>query len=274
MLGSFFVGTLPLVAALWWHGSSSRLLVVASCAACGLIIIATASSTPLVAVIVSAAGAAAFLIRYHMRWVRWSILLVLVGLHLIMNAPVWHLVARISVIGGNSAWQRFALIDGAIRHLDEWWLIGSDKGTGHWGYFTFDTTNFYIVQGQHGGLVLLVLFVAAISVAFRACGRTCNVVAGNPSLMALAWGMAVALLAHVVNFFGVAYFGQVWMGWFLLLGMIGSTSANPMALCVARPGTRGRVFSPASPARPGAGRIGPATGHTSGETVWRLAMPE
>ena len=225
LLGCFFAAVLPLTAGYWWQDRRSRALVLTSSAACLLIVIASASATPMLSVAAAGLGAMLFMVRHRMRSLRWGIFLCVVGLHLLMNAPVWHLIARINVIGGSSSWHRFALIDGAIRHLDEWWLFGSDVGTAHWGFFTFDTTNFYIAQGQDGGLLLLGLFVAVIAFGFREVGRGLRRFAGDRGNVIFIWAIGVALWTHAVNHFGVSYFGQVWMGWYLLLGMIGGMAS-------------------------------------------------
>lgn len=225
LLGSFFAALMPLAAACWWQRHCSRALVITSCVACLLIVLATGSATPVTGLMAAFVGAALFGLRHWMRWIRWGVVLVIVVLHFVMNAPVWHLIARVSVVGGNSSWHRFALVDGAIRHIDEWWLLGSDLGTAHWGHFTFDATNQYVVMGQHGGLLLLSLFIGLIVIAFRAVGRTWRRVEGDRRLLILTWGIGLALWVNVVNLFGVAYFGQIWMGWYLVLGMIGSMQA-------------------------------------------------
>jgi hypothetical protein len=231
LAGAFFATLLPLAAAYGWQHRHSRLLALASCSACLVIVVASSSATPITAVAAAGVGAAAFPLRYRMRWIFWGIVLAAVGLHLLMFAPVWHLITRLSIVAGNSSWHRFALIDGAIQHLDEWWLIGSDMGTAHWGHFTFDVTNYYIILGQDGGLLLLALFLLVIATAFREVGRTWRRFVGDRPVLMLAWGLGVALWVHVVNFIGISYFGQIWVAWYLLLGMIGSTvSCRPVAL--------------------------------------------
>ena len=52
---------------------------------------------------------------------RWAFFGTLLLLHLAMNNPVWHLLARVNVVGGSTGWHRYHLIDKAIEHL-EWWV--------------------------------------------------------------------------------------------------------------------------------------------------------
>ena len=63
------------------------------------------------------------------------------------------------------AYHRAALIESAIKHLDEWWLAGTDY-TRHWmpsgipaNENHTDLTNHYIAMGVMGGLLLLLLFI-------------------------------------------------------------------------------------------------------------------
>jgi hypothetical protein len=226
LLGAFFAAVLPLAAGCWGHDRRSRRLVFASCCACALIVFASNSATPLTGVVAAGIGAMLFPFRYRMRWVRWGIAVTVVILHMVMIAPVWHLIARFSVVGGSSSWHRFSLIDGAINHLDEWWLMGSDKGTGHWGNYTFDVTNYYIIQGLHGGLLLLALFVAVMAVSFAEVGKTWRRYVRDRRTLILTWAMGISLWVHAVNLFGVCYFGQAFMGWYLVLGMVGSMAAS------------------------------------------------
>jgi hypothetical protein len=225
LAGLFWASLLPLIAAQRWDARSWRWLGATTVCAALFIIVACSSAGPISGIMFACLGAAAFCVRHWMRWVRWSLLLCGIGLHLVMLAPVWHLIARVSVMGG-SGYHRFQLIDGAIKRIHEWWLCGSDLGTRHWGHFTFDTTNYYVVQGLHGGLGLLGLFVAVIALGFRDVGRTWRCVAGDRLRLATAWALGVALFVHTTSFIAISYFGQINMVWYLLLAMIGSMAAD------------------------------------------------
>ena len=79
-------------------------------------------------------------------------------LDLVMKAPAYYIIARADIIGGSTGWHRAALIDSAIRHLNEWWLIGTDYTrnwmvTGvSWSADNTDITNHYLYLGVLGGL--------------------------------------------------------------------------------------------------------------------------
>ena len=58
-----------------------------------------------------------------------TILACLVGLacvlHIVMKAPVWHLIARITVFDASTGWHRYWVIDQSLRHIGDWWLLGT-----------------------------------------------------------------------------------------------------------------------------------------------------
>lgn len=226
LAGAFWAAALPLAVSQWWGPDRNKTLVVLSFFAMLFIIVASASSTPIFGVLTAVIGAALFRARRYVRMLRWALLFLIVGLHMIMKAPVWHLISRVSAVGGDSGWHRFSLVDGFITHWDEWWLIGSSIGSAHWGHFTFDVTNYYIVQGLHGGILQLALWIAIIALGFAYVGRllaTFDRV--SRAEVILSWSMGVSLLVHAVNHFGVSYFGQIWLGWYLIIGAIGSLYA-------------------------------------------------
>lgn len=231
LAGCFWAALMPLIAARAWAGRRERRQTILGLLAAATIIVFCASSTPIVAVALGLIGAAFFPLRHRMRWVCWGLLLVLVELHLVMRAPVWHLIARGDVIGGSTGWHRYFLINEAINRFDEWWLLGTTS-TDHWGRGLFDLTNQYVLEGVRGGVITLVLFLAVIALAFRDIGRLWRAVADDKPRRIMAWALGVALLIHCGNFIAVSYFGQIYLIWYLLLAVIASLA--PAALCPQR----------------------------------------
>jgi hypothetical protein len=138
-----------------------------------------------------------------------------------MKAPVWHLIARIDLVGGSTGWHRYQLIDRSIKRFGEWWLLGTDS-TAHWGHITTDITNQYVLEGVSGGIVTLVLFVAMIVFAYKGVGTLCRIYRRSHPRLILSWAFGVSLLAHTMMFMAVSYFGQIIVVWYLLLAMIAS----------------------------------------------------
>jgi hypothetical protein len=167
-----------------------------------------------------------------MRLVRWGALFLLVALHLLMEAPVWHLITRVDVIGGSTGYHRYRLIDAAVRYSHEWIVIGTTGGTAHWGPQLRDVTNYYLVQGLNGGIVQLLIFLAILGWGFRDAGRiVCNA-GSDRSSMILGWALGVSLFVHCTSFVGVSYFGQILPLFYLTLATIGSLAG---ATSVTRP---------------------------------------
>jgi hypothetical protein len=165
-------------------------------------------------------------LRKNMRAIRWSLLVTLLALHLVMKAPVWFLVGRVGVFGGSTGYHRALLIDRAIANLGEWWLVGT-KSTASWAEGLFDVTNQYVIEGANGGLLTMFLFIMIIASGFQGVGRSVRAMEDvEPRRDQLCvWAMGAALLAHTVTYMSTSYFDQNIVNWYLLLAMI-SSAAN------------------------------------------------
>lgn len=230
LAGTFWAALLPMMAGLWFRNVSGKMFASVGIMTTGVIVWACASSTPIAATAAAIVGAAVWPFRGMMRWVRWGVFGTLVSLHLVMKAPVWNLLARIDLVGGSTGYQRYALIDAAVHHFSEWAIIGT-QSTAAWGYFMFDVTNQYILEGVRGGLITMLLFIAQIVLAFGAIGRLRRVTAGVRRDEAMVWAMGVALFVHVAAFIAVSYFGQIIVIWYMLLAMACSLDPGPEAAC-------------------------------------------
>lgn len=236
LAGCFWASLLPLFAAqaFFKRGVPWAVAGVSMALMC---IYFSASSTPVMGAAMAVVGGAMFFVREWMRPIRWALLAVLTALHVVMNAPVWHLISRIDVVGGSTGWQRYALIDRSIKHLGEWALLGTSS-TGHWGHAMQDVTNEYLVRGFSGGLLALFLFVAIIAFGFQAAGRLWRKQRGRRPRLILAWALGVSLFVHTVMFVAVSYFGQIEMIFALhlaILGSLASRSRAPVRATAPRP---------------------------------------
>jgi len=135
-----------------------------------------------------------------------------------MRAPVWHLISRISVVGGSTGWHRYFLIDRAISHFGEWLFLGC-RSTAHWGRGLSDITNQYILEGVRGGFITLVLFLVMIYMALRILLRL-SLQQQEHKQQFIIWCLIVTILGHCVAFFGVSYFGQIMMWWYMTLAAV------------------------------------------------------
>jgi hypothetical protein len=221
--GCFWASLMPMFAAIWWKSAEDKIFAITGLITSFVIVVCCSSSTPLMGVISGLIGGLFFLLRRQMRIVRWAVLLTLIALHMVMKAPVWHLISRVSAVGGSTSYFRYALINGAIQHFSEWALLGT-KSTAHWFWGAQDVCNQYVLEGVEGGFVTLCLFVVVIAIAFREVGRLWRLQIRNSYKLALSWALGVSLFVHCTNFIGVSYFDQIWILWYLLLAIIGSLS--------------------------------------------------
>ena len=228
MLGLFWATLIPV-----FIGSSKERrwgkLYWAATAASVFIVFSTTSSTPIFTLACTMCLLPLFRYRRYGCQVAWALCGLTVALHMVMKAPVWHLISRINIIGGSTGYHRYKLIDETIEHFSEWALLGTD-GTAHWGYHLFDITNQYCLEAVRGGLITLSLFVVLLIMAVRVIGRysLCSIPRDKQWL---TWGICVSILAHCVSFFGVSYFGQIRMLLYLTFAIVGTTyekSYNPL----------------------------------------------
>lgn len=242
LAGTFGATSIPLFVGLWLKSKARRLATVGLVAAL-IVVVTTASSGPLMALVTGVLALCAWPFRRHMRAVRWLGLFSLIALHLVMKAPIWFLIGRLSVIIGGTGWARSVLIDEAISHFGEWWLVGTTY-TAHWsannGLIALpdnpnmvDITNQFIVIGVSGGIFPLILFIVLIALAFRAVGATVKRMGGQPfSDQFTVWAMGASLSAYVNSFLSVSLFDQTIVFWYILLAMISSVSAASESLLV------------------------------------------
>jgi hypothetical protein len=224
LAGSFGATLCPLFFALWWQGPRNRVIAVLGILSAVTITIASASSGPAFALMFGILGLIMWNWRQHLRKVRWAIVCTLIGLQVVMKAPVWFLLGRVSLFSGSTGFHRAYVIDHFINHFSEWWLIG-EKNTSHWGAVMSDITNEYVFQGVEGGLLTLVFFIWIISRCFRGVGLTVRGMkdASFPDKMSV-WVLGAALLTHAVNFISISYFDQNIVNWYMLLAMISTVS--------------------------------------------------
>jgi len=226
LAGTFGAVLLPLFVALWWKGKKYRTIVIIGVISSTVMTLACNSSTPIIAYAAGVLALCLWPLRKSMRAIRWGIVLTLVSLHLMMKAPVWHLISRIDITGGSSSWHRFMLIDQCIRHFGDWWLIGV-KDTSVWGWDMWDTANQYVGLCDNSGLLPFLLFVAILVYGFKFLGRAWRAVVRDDKDKKRAlfiWAIGAAFFANVVAFFGISYFDQTVVAWYALLAMISAVA--------------------------------------------------
>ena len=221
VMGVFWATLVPLFVGMA-RMDKNKILYAAATLLSIFFVISSASSTPLVTLFFGLFAVSAFKLRHYARPLTQMFFLSLVALHFIMEAPVWHLISRVKIYGASTGWHRFNLINQAIKHFGEWWLVGTSS-TAHWDAYRrlTDVTSQYILEGVHGGIATLGLFIVMLAMAFKtlACHFQWN---RNPRHQLLAWCLSASLATHCVAFLALSYFGgQIGALWYLLLAMIG-----------------------------------------------------
>jgi hypothetical protein len=227
LAGTFGAAAFPLFVGLWGYRRQGRLVVAASLVASVIIVVTASTSGALMAFVAGLGGLALWKWREHLRLVRWGAVVAILGLALVMKAPVWYLFDRLSSITGGTGWHRAFLIDQTIHHFDEWWLFGTTY-TAHWapaGEVTtadpnmMDITSQYVSEGVSGGLLRLVLFVSLIVGSFKAVGRRLRLETDSATGV-LVWATGVCLFTHCVSFMSIPYFDQSKLLYYWLLAVI------------------------------------------------------
>lgn len=243
----------------------ARWISTTGLAACVLIIWATNSGGPLTCLAVAAVGWALWSARREMRFVRRGIVLLFIALLVVMKAPIWYVLARISDVTGGDGFHRARLLDVAFQNLDKWWLAGMPllKTRGWMPYVNAttggtDITNHFLLFGLTAGLGALVLAVVVLIVSFSRLGKALAYARTLPrqrsrSVELTLWSLGVVLAIHSFNWFGISYWDQTNMLWLMHLAMVSSLTspasllppqASPSPAAAKRTGFASPLTSP------------------------------
>ncbi|MGH9734149.1 MAG: hypothetical protein ACRD8A_06125 [Candidatus Acidiferrales bacterium] len=223
LAGAFTATLVPLFFWLWKSGKA-RFLAILGVVSASIAALTTQCSTPILGF-----GAAVFALcfwpfRKQMRMVRWGIVGTLVGLQMVMKSNVWWIIQHFDVIGGSSGWHRAELVDVFLKAFPNWWLIGTSNNA-NWGFMTWDTLNQYVQEGEQGGLLVFVLFLALICICFSWLGNARKSAGEDRTRQWYFWALGSALFANVIVYFGVSYFDQTKFAWYALLAIIVAATA-------------------------------------------------
>ncbi len=234
------IGALVLPFAVAMYRTHRRTAIVGVVASL-VIVFVSGSSGPLAAV--GFAVVSLFLWRYreNLPKMRKWLVITLVVLHLISNRGVWFLMARVDLVGGSTGWHRAKLIDAAVSHFWEWWLVGTDF-TRHWmptgvtwSDRHSDMTNYYIHLGVVGGLGLVICLILMLVHSYKTLGtamhgarefeygqsfREWDEQEERPENEFVLWCVGCGIGVHMISFFSVSYFGQMYVLFYILVGMM------------------------------------------------------
>ncbi len=217
MMGLFWASVVPIFVSYFAARRSKSLYAVAS--VCALVcVILSGSSTPLMAMIAIVFFGALWKYRRYGRLIVLGIGAMIFALHVVMEAPVWHLICRVNIFSGSTGWHRYNLFNQFVENIGEWFLLGC-RDVQHWGVFQGDTTNQYVLEGVRGGALTLVIFIIMVVQAVRITG-ICSMASRNRETRIIYWGFCVSILGHCVSFWGVSYFGQIMMLLYFTLAIV------------------------------------------------------
>jgi len=216
--GTFGGVLLPLFVWLWTD-RKCRMIAALGTVGAATMVITSGSSTSIMALGAGVVGLGFWALRKRMRLLRRGMVLMLTGLHLLMNGPVWWLIARVDVTGGSSSYHRYLLIDTLIRHFADWWLLGT-RENGTWGWEMWDTCNQFVDVAVKGGLLTLGIYIVILKRSFGAIGNARKKVDGDRKQEWFLWCLGATLFANVVAQFGINYMIQLQLLLFPLLACI------------------------------------------------------
>jgi hypothetical protein len=230
MAGTYGATLFPMIVGLWCYRRCKSWAAIIGTLSSVVITYSASTSGALLAMISGVIGFILFGFRKHMRLIRWSVILLVVAIHVMMKAPVWYLIVRVGDVTGGTAWHRAYLIDQAIRYFNEWVWIGSTV-TSHWSPVEgavlasdpnmMDITNHYISEGLGGGVWKLGLFLALIVSSYKSVGFWTRDARSLPlPNVVFIWAIGVCLLTHCVSFISVTYFDQIIIMWYWLLAIM------------------------------------------------------
>jgi hypothetical protein len=243
-LGAMLV---PLFAALWWQGRGHRLAAALGVVSSTAMVISSSSSTPIMTYLAGILALCLWRFRDKMRAFRWGLVFSLIGLQMVMKAPIWSLIGRVSAISGGTGWHRAELIHQSVLHFWEWWLIGTTRNA-YWGLDMWDSDNAFVNAGTEGGLITFILFLTLFVRAYRRIGVGRRLVVDDRKHERLIWALGACLFANTVAFFGIVYFDQSSIAWYALLVMITAATASFLDAKPAEAKVTGLTYGALQPA--------------------------
>lgn len=217
---------LPQMIGLW---QQYRKLAIAGILACLTMVFACSSSGPIMSALAAIGALFMWRYRHNMRLVRWLVVFGYIGLDVVMKDQAYYILARIDLTGGSTGWHRAYLIEMAFKHLNEWWIGGTDY-TRHWmptgvswSPDHTDITNYYLKMGVIGGLPLMILLIIIFVRGFSYIGQALRSADDlSPETSFILWTLGASLFAHAATGIAVSYFDQSFIFLYLTLGVIGS----------------------------------------------------
>jgi hypothetical protein len=235
LAGTFGATVMPLILILWWYKGYKKVWCIIGLIGASVITFFASSSGAFMTFILELIAFNLWYIKERMHWVRRGLVVGIIGLVIVMKAPIWYVFSKLSDTMGGTGWHRAYLLDQAFgKYFHEWWLLGA-KYTRHWmptGVFyseeQTDITNQFLWEGVNGGLFTMALFIAIIVCCFKTIGWVLRYnVSSNCFLGKVVWTFGVVLFGHIMSFMSISYFDQIIVYWEMTIGTIAAISTFP-----------------------------------------------
>jgi hypothetical protein len=241
--GGFGATFAMLFASVLFSGTRSRSALV-GLGASMLIVICARSSGPFLGLMLGAIAFGFWSLRRHTREILWGIVALLVGLQIVMKAPVWFLMGRVSDLIGGGGYHRAYLIDQAVRYFHTWWLAGTSD-TAYWFPYQLpdgnaDITNLFVASGVDAGLLGVILSIVVVVSCFRRLGAAMNANREHGRrTQRMLWGIGSTLVGNIGILFSTTYMDQMQVIWYFLLACVAGAyvRVNQFDRCPGRIGT-------------------------------------
>lgn len=154
-------------------------------------------------------------------------------------------------LSGETAWYRTRLLEVAVGHLSEYWLLGFGGRTPHYwaleidGRLHVDLVNQYVIVATNGGLLALAAYLGTIVGSIRAAARVAKQRA-DPAASQVGFLFVCVLLAIALATMSVGLFGPPMLLTNVLMGAMISLPAAMGVRSVRSPAPRkpGPSFPP------------------------------
>lgn len=220
LAGAFAGFMMPLFIG-WWckERSAARTWAVVGMVSATVIPFMVGSSTALFALLGGAGALFLWPIRRKMRLIRWGVVATLAGGQLYMTAPVWHIISDVSLSADSSSYHRYMLVDQCIRHFWTWALVGT-QNYASWGWDMWDLCNQYVATADTSGLIPLIALITILVLGFKYIGTARKHYDSDKKHEFFVWAVGCSFFANLVAFFGVSYWDQTIIGWYMVLAAV------------------------------------------------------
>lgn len=246
--GTFGGFMVPLFLAMWKREKRDRRYAAMGVLGAAVIPFLVGSSTALFVLIAGIGVLCLWPMRRRLWMLRWGVVAILAAGQLYMTAPIWHLIDDVSLSKDSSSYHRYELVNQCMIHFWDWVLVGT-KNYASWGWDMWDLSNQYVGTADTAGLIPLIAFVAILVIGFLYIGKARRYYEGNRQEEFFVWAIGASLFANAVGFFGIQYWDQVIVAWYMVLAIVIAVTLPtrlPNLQSAPQPATVGAYGAPAN----------------------------